>query len=74
MSRRVALVTGAADGIGWATAQRLAQSGDTVVLLPQFTTRGYIEAAAKHRVAFLTSVPTMTSNKPSTKTRTKANA
>ena len=33
--------------------------GDTVVLLPQFTTRGYIEAAAKHRVAFLTSVPTM---------------
>ena len=33
--------------------------GDTVVLLPQFTTRGYVEAAARHRVAFLTSVPTM---------------
>ena len=30
--------------------------GDTVVLLPQFTTKGYIAAAAKHRVAFLTSV------------------
>ncbi len=30
---RVAIITGAADGIGWATAQRLAQSGDTVVLL-----------------------------------------
>ena len=29
------------------------------MLLPQFTTRGYIEAAARHRVAFLTSVPTM---------------
>src|SRR4029079_12724783 len=26
---------------------------------PQFTTRGYIEAAAKHKVGFLTSVPTM---------------
>src|SRR5438045_124753 len=44
---------------GLAMCQTTLSQGDTIVLLPQFTTRGYIEAAAKHRVAFLTSVPTM---------------
>lgn len=44
---------------GLAMCQTTFSHGDTVVLLPQFTTRGYVEAAAKHRVAFLTSVPTM---------------
>jgi long-chain acyl-CoA synthetase len=44
---------------GLATCQNTFNQGDTIVLLPQFTTNGYIEAAAKHRVAFLTSVPTM---------------
>ena len=44
---------------GLAMCQTTFSHGDTVVLLPQFTTKGYIAAAAKHRVAFLTSVPTM---------------
>jgi acyl-CoA synthetase (AMP-forming)/AMP-acid ligase II len=44
---------------GLAMCQTTLSHGDTIVLLPQFTTKGYIEAAAKHRVAFLTSVPTM---------------
>src|SRR5260221_6662637 len=44
---------------GLAMCQTTFSQGDTVVLLPQFTTKGYIETAAKHRVAFLTSVPTM---------------
>ena len=44
---------------GLAMCQTTLHQGDTIVLLPQFTTRGYVEAAAKHRVAFLTSVPTM---------------
>lgn len=44
---------------GLAMCQTTFSHGDTVVLLPQFTTRGYVAAAAKHRVAFLTSVPTM---------------
>jgi len=44
---------------GLAMCQTTLSQGDTVVLLPQFTTRGYIEAAAQYRVAFLTSVPTM---------------
>jgi len=44
---------------GLAMCQTTLSHGDTVVLLPQFTTRGYIEAAAKHSVSFLTSVPTM---------------
>lgn len=44
---------------GLAMCQTTLHQGDTIVLLPQFTTRGYIEAAARHRVAFLTSVPTM---------------
>ena len=44
---------------GLAMCQTTFSHGDTVVLLPQFTAKGYIEAAAAHRVAFLTSVPTM---------------
>jgi acyl-CoA synthetase (AMP-forming)/AMP-acid ligase II len=44
---------------GLAMCQTTLSQGDTIVLLPQFTARGYLEAAAKHRVAFLTSVPTM---------------
>ena len=44
---------------GLAMCQTTFSQGDTVVLLPQFTTRSYVEAAARHRVAFLTSVPTM---------------
>jgi acyl-CoA synthetase (AMP-forming)/AMP-acid ligase II len=44
---------------GLAMCQTTFSHGDTVVLLPQFTSKGYIEAAAKHRVGFLTSVPTM---------------
>jgi acyl-CoA synthetase (AMP-forming)/AMP-acid ligase II len=44
---------------GLAMCQTTLSHGDTIVLLPQFTTKGYIEAAAQHRVAFLTSVPTM---------------
>jgi len=44
---------------GLAMSQTTFSQGDIVVLLPQFTTRGYVEAAARHRVAFLTSVPTM---------------
>lgn len=44
---------------GLAMSQTTFSQGDTVVLLPQFTTKGYVEAAARHRVAFLTSVPTM---------------
>jgi acyl-CoA synthetase (AMP-forming)/AMP-acid ligase II len=44
---------------GLAMCQTTLSHGDTIVLLPQFTTQGYIEAAAQHRVAFLTSVPTM---------------
>src|SRR5258708_9984832 len=44
---------------GLAMCQTTLHSGDTIVLLPQFTTKGYIQTAARHRVAFLTSVPTM---------------
>jgi len=44
---------------GLAMCQTTFSQGDTVVLLPQFTTRGYIESAAKHKVGFMTSVPTM---------------
>jgi acyl-CoA synthetase (AMP-forming)/AMP-acid ligase II len=44
---------------GLAMCQTTFSHGDTIVLLPQFTTSGYVQAAAKHRVAFLTSVPTM---------------
>jgi long-chain acyl-CoA synthetase len=42
-----------------ASCQTIFSQGDSVVLLPQFTTRGYIEAAARYKVDFLTSVPTM---------------
>ena len=44
---------------GLAMCQTTLSQGDTIVLLPQFTTKSYIEAAARHRVQFLTSVPTM---------------
>ena len=44
---------------GLAMCQTTFSHGDTIVLLPQFTTRGYIETAARHRVVQLTSVPTM---------------
>ncbi|SEP01930.1 Acyl-CoA synthetase (AMP-forming)/AMP-acid ligase II [Rhodospirillales bacterium URHD0017] len=44
---------------GLAMCQTTLDQGDTIVLLPQFTTKGYIETAARHRVQFLTSVPTM---------------
>src|SRR5260370_12969189 len=44
---------------GFAMCQTTLIQRDTIALLPQFTTKGYIEAAAKHPVAFLTSVPTM---------------
>ena len=42
-----------------ASCQTIFSQGDCVVLLPQFTTKGYIEAAAQYKVDFLTSVPTM---------------
>ncbi|MCW5746684.1 MAG: acyl--CoA ligase [Alphaproteobacteria bacterium] len=44
---------------GLAMCQTTFAQGDTIVLLPQFTTAGYIEAAARHKVGYLTSVPTM---------------
>jgi acyl-CoA synthetase (AMP-forming)/AMP-acid ligase II len=44
---------------GLAMCQTTLAQGDTIVLLPQFSARGYIEAAARHKVNFLTSVPTM---------------
>jgi acyl-CoA synthetase (AMP-forming)/AMP-acid ligase II len=44
---------------GLASCQTIFSQGDAVVLLPQFTTRSYIEAAVKYKVDFLTSVPTM---------------
>lgn len=44
---------------GLAMCQSVFAQGDTIVLLSSFTVRGYIEAAARYRVDFLTSVPTM---------------
>jgi acyl-CoA synthetase (AMP-forming)/AMP-acid ligase II len=44
---------------GLAMCQTTLAQGDTVVLLPQFTARSYIEAAGRYGVNFLTSVPTM---------------
>ena len=42
-----------------AVCQAALAQGDTVILLPGFTARGYIEAASAHRATVLTSVPTM---------------
>jgi long-chain acyl-CoA synthetase len=42
-----------------ASSQTIFCQGDAAVLMPQFTTRGYIENASKYKVSFLTSVPTM---------------
>ncbi len=44
---------------GLASCQAIFSQGDTVVLLPQFTSRSYIETAGRYKVDFLTSVPTM---------------
>jgi long-chain acyl-CoA synthetase len=44
---------------GLATSQATFHQGDTIVLLSQFTSRSYIEAAARYKVQFLTAVPTM---------------
>jgi acyl-CoA synthetase (AMP-forming)/AMP-acid ligase II len=44
---------------GLASCQTTFAQGDTIVLLPQFTTTGYIDAASRYKVNFLTSVPTM---------------
>jgi acyl-CoA synthetase (AMP-forming)/AMP-acid ligase II len=42
-----------------AVCQAALAQGDTVILLPGFTAKSYIEAASRHRVTVLTSVPTM---------------
>jgi acyl-CoA synthetase (AMP-forming)/AMP-acid ligase II len=42
-----------------AVCQAAFGQGDTIVLLPSFTTSGYIDAIGAHRVTALTSVPTM---------------
>ncbi len=44
---------------GLSTSQSTFWHGDSIVLLPQFTSRSYIEAASRYKVRFLTSVPTM---------------
>src|SRR5712675_2358208 len=44
---------------GLASCQAIFSQGDAVVLLPQFTTRSYIETAENYKVDFLSSVPTM---------------
>jgi long-chain acyl-CoA synthetase len=44
---------------GLASCQAIFCQGDSVVLLPQFTSKSYIETAAQYKVDFLTSVPTM---------------
>jgi NAD(P)-dependent dehydrogenase (short-subunit alcohol dehydrogenase family) len=51
MSARVAIVTGGADGIGWATAQRLAQGGLRLALLD------LREDAARQRASELAAAP-----------------
>jgi acyl-CoA synthetase (AMP-forming)/AMP-acid ligase II len=42
-----------------AVCQAALAEGDTIILLPGFTTESYIAAAAAHRATTLTSVPTM---------------
>jgi long-chain acyl-CoA synthetase len=42
-----------------AVCQAALAQGDTVILLPAFTARSYIEAASRYRATVLTSVPTM---------------
>ena len=42
-----------------ASCQAIFSQGDSVVLLPQFTSKSYIETAGQYKVDFLTSVPTM---------------
>lgn len=42
-----------------AVCQAALAQGDTIILLPGFTTASYIEAASTHRATVLTSVPTM---------------
>jgi long-chain acyl-CoA synthetase len=42
-----------------ATAQAALANGDTIILLPGFTTQSYVAAASAHRATTLTSVPTM---------------
>jgi len=44
---------------GLASCQAIFSQGDSVVLLPQFTSKSYIETASRYKVDFLTSVPTM---------------
>lgn len=44
---------------GLASCQSALGSGGTIVLLPAFTTPGFIEAIAAHRVTMVTAVPTM---------------
>ncbi len=44
---------------GLSMSQVTLNNGGTIVLLPSFTARGYIEAASRHRVTALTGVPTM---------------
>ena len=44
---------------GLASCQAIFSQGDSVVLLPQFTSKSYIETASQYKVDFLTSVPTM---------------
>jgi len=42
-----------------AVCQNAFNQGDTIILLPSFTTKGFVEAAAKYRADILTAVPTM---------------
>ncbi|MEH2549220.1 long-chain acyl-CoA synthetase [Bradyrhizobium sp. AZCC 2262] len=42
-----------------AVCQNAFNQGDTIILLPSFTTKGFVEAAAEYRADILTAVPTM---------------
>jgi len=44
---------------GLVNCQSALSRGDTIVLLPQFTAAGYIDAAARHHVSSLSAIPTM---------------